>query len=190
MLSVRARRLVVLLAALTALLLTGCAGVSSTSGSTGVGAQNRVGAFTPVAQLLAPATSSQSSCMRLGFTVSAAGLASGFCVAAEEGAGSADALAGEGETVYPGARGRVGSVGAFVDANRSRTLANPRDALGLPNVNSGEYLTIGPVKDWTGVAGRRALPLDGTNGGAPEYLFPDPQGQIQHVSTQSLNPPF
>jgi hypothetical protein len=70
------------------------------------------------------------------------------------------------------------------------TLENPRDALGLPNGNSGEYLTTGKVLDWTGVAGRRALPLDGNNGGAPEYLFPDPEGQIRPVGTRSLNPPF
>jgi hypothetical protein len=83
MLPLRARRLVLLLAALTALLLTGCAGVSPTSGPTGVGVQNRVWAFTPAAQLLAPPTTSQSSCSRPGFTASAVGIASGFCVAAE-----------------------------------------------------------------------------------------------------------
>jgi hypothetical protein len=84
MLRLRARRLVLLLAALTALLLTGCAGVTTTSGPTGVGGQNRVWAFTPAAQLLAPQTTSQSSCLRPGFTASAIGTASGFCVAAEE----------------------------------------------------------------------------------------------------------
>jgi hypothetical protein len=88
MLTARARRLVVLLAALTTLLLTGCAAVSTTSGSTGVGAQNRVWAFTPAAQLLTPPTRSQSSCSRPGLSASTAGLASGFCVAAQDAAGS------------------------------------------------------------------------------------------------------
>jgi hypothetical protein len=88
MLTVRARRLVVLLAALTAVALTGCASVRTTPGPTGAGAQNRVWAFTPAAQLLTPQTSSQSSCSRPGFTVSAVGLASGFCVATEDGGGS------------------------------------------------------------------------------------------------------
>jgi len=87
MLSVHARRLAVLLATLTALVLTGCAAVTTTSGPTGVGVQNRVWAFTPAAQLLAPPTTSQSSCSRPGFTASTAGLASGFCVAAEDAGG-------------------------------------------------------------------------------------------------------
>jgi hypothetical protein len=84
MLTVRARRLVLLLAALTALLLAGCGSIAPTPAIHGLGAQNRVGAFIPAAQLLAPPTTSQSSCSRPGFTASAVGIASGFCVAAED----------------------------------------------------------------------------------------------------------
>jgi hypothetical protein len=94
MLSVHARRLAVLLATLTALVLTGCAGVTTTSGPTGVGVQNRVWAFTPAAQLLAPPTTSQSSCSRPGFTASTVGMASGFCVAAEDTEGAFDLFHG------------------------------------------------------------------------------------------------
>jgi hypothetical protein len=47
MLSIRARRLVSLLAALAALVLTGCLGLLATPAAHASGAQNRVGAFTP-----------------------------------------------------------------------------------------------------------------------------------------------
>jgi hypothetical protein len=104
MLTVRARRLVLLLAALTALLVTGCAGVTTTSGSTRVGAQNRVWAFTPAAQPPAPPTTSQSSCSRPGFTAPAVGLASGFCVATEEaGAASRLVIGRTSDVTAPGA---------------------------------------------------------------------------------------
>jgi hypothetical protein len=106
--------------------------------------------------------------------------------AAEEATAAAD----EGEMVYRVHGGQSEPWGHSWTPTYPRTLANPRDALGLPPANSGEYLTTGRVKDWTGVRGRRALPLGGTTGGAPEYLFPDPEGQIQHVSTQPMDPPF
>jgi hypothetical protein len=63
----RARRLTFLLAALTALLLAGFAGATTPLALHGLGAQDRVGAFTPAAQLLARPTASQSSCSRTGF---------------------------------------------------------------------------------------------------------------------------
>lgn len=59
-----------------------------------------------------------------------------------------------------------------------RAIANPRDALGLPNENTGEWLAIGDLRDNVGVLHRRALPLDGNEGGAPELLVPSPTVQI------------
>lgn len=91
MLSVRARRLIVLLAALTALVLTGCAGVATTSGPTGVGAQNRVWAFNLAAPSIARPIAAESACSRPGSVLSAAGSAVGFCVAAED-VGAADTV--------------------------------------------------------------------------------------------------
>jgi RHS repeat-associated protein len=65
-----------------------------------------------------------------------------------------------------------------------RTLENPRDALGLPDGNTAEYLSTAKVRDWTGVEPRSALPLDGNAGGAPELLFPDPEQQLNIISTE------
>jgi hypothetical protein len=94
MLSVRARRLVLFLAALTAVVLTGCAGVTTTSGPAGGGVQNRVWAFTPAAQLLAPPTTSRSSCSRPGSVISRPEIVAAFCVATEDAAGGFAPIAG------------------------------------------------------------------------------------------------
>jgi len=83
MLRVPAGRLLLLLAALTALLLTGCADVTKTSGLNAVGTQNRVWALNVTAPIIVGPATSESSCSRPGFSVSAVGMASGFCVAAK-----------------------------------------------------------------------------------------------------------
>jgi hypothetical protein len=96
-----AHRLVLLLAALTALVLTAAAGVALTPAAHAAGAQNRVGAFIPRTQSLTRPAALESSCIRPGLIASTAGIAAGFCVAAEGGlppiAGGAPML-GEGGT--------------------------------------------------------------------------------------------
>jgi hypothetical protein len=69
-------------------------------------------------------------------------------------------------------------------------MANPHAMLGLPKVNSGEFLTKASVQDMTGVIQRNALPLDGNPGGGPEWLFPDPQNQLQEIWQMPIAPPF
>ena len=69
-------------------------------------------------------------------------------------------------------------------------MANPRSALGLPKVNSGQMLTRARVRSMDGVIKRDALPLDGNPGGAPEWLFPDPVSQLEHHWTIPLVPPW
>lgn len=62
-----------------------------------------------------------------------------------------------------------------------------RKNLGLPDVNTGENIVTGTIKDGTGVTLRRAKPLDGNPGGAPEYLIPDPKNQIEFMSVRPSN---
>jgi RHS repeat-associated protein len=69
-------------------------------------------------------------------------------------------------------------------------MANPRSQLGLPKVNSGEYVTCAHVCSIEGVVKRDALPLDGNPGGGPELLFPKPELQLQHVWTTHVEPPL
>ncbi len=95
MLTARARRLVVLLAALTALVLAGCVGLVIAPAAQASGAQNRVRAFTPAAQLPAGPAASQSSCVRPGSILSGAGATAGFCVAAKGAGGLGDLTQGE-----------------------------------------------------------------------------------------------
>jgi hypothetical protein len=69
-------------------------------------------------------------------------------------------------------------------------MDNPRAELGLPKGNTGQYLTKAQVLDREGVIDRQALPLDGNPGGGPEWLFPDPENQLQELWTLGLDEPF
>lgn len=80
-----ARRLVLLLAALVALVVAAGAGLVIAPATHAASAQNRVRSFTPAAQLLVGGAASQSACSRPGSTLSAARTTVGFCVAAEGG---------------------------------------------------------------------------------------------------------
>jgi hypothetical protein len=91
MLSVRARRLVALLAALTALVLAGCAGATTLPAFHAVGAQDRVGAFNVVASTLTGPGALRSACVRPGSGVSGPETVAGFCVAAEGGGAAVEA---------------------------------------------------------------------------------------------------
>ena len=71
--------------------------------------------------------------------------------------------------VYGDEAGRGGLSWTTVDP---RTLVNYRTALGLPGRNSGERVLAARVASAENVLGaRRALPLAGNPGGAPEYLI-------------------
>jgi hypothetical protein len=85
MLSVRARRLVVLLAALTALVAAASAGLVIAPAAHASDAQNRVRAFTPAARTLAPLPAAESACSHQGSIGSGEQIAPGFCVATEDG---------------------------------------------------------------------------------------------------------
>ncbi|GAA4287929.1 hypothetical protein [Georgenia daeguensis] len=78
-----------------------------------------------------------------------------------------------GDAVYRlhgGASGRTGASWSSVDPH---TLANPRQQLGLPDVNTAERLIVARLDDPGAVVlQRHALPLDGMPGGAPEYILP------------------
>jgi hypothetical protein len=71
-----------------------------------------------------------------------------------------------------------------------RTLPNYRNAAGLPNQNSGRFLSEGILRSTTGVTAREALPLHGGAGGLREMEIPHAQQQIQLQNVQGLNPQF
>nr|WP_256381552.1 RHS repeat-associated core domain-containing protein [Sulfuricella sp. T08] len=71
-----------------------------------------------------------------------------------------------------------------------RTVQNYRDTAGLPNQNSGRFLSEGVLKDTSGVTLKAADPLHGNIGGLPEVVIPNPQSQIKLQNVQGINPKF
>lgn len=60
-----------------------------------------------------------------------------------------------------------------------KKVENYRDAAGLPNQNTGRFVSEGILKDTTGVTRREALPLHGNKGGLDEVVIPDPAKQVE-----------
>ncbi len=69
-------------------------------------------------------------------------------------------------------------------------MANPRNELGLPKANSGQLLMRGRVLNMDGVTKCDVLPIadDGVEGSAPEWVFPDPETQLEIRWTIPLVP--
>jgi RHS repeat-associated protein len=65
-------------------------------------------------------------------------------------------------------------------------LGDARELLALPNVNSGEHLTVAFVLQPPDLI-RSALPYDGHAGGAPEWVFGDSQSQLSELYTLDSN---
>jgi len=79
---------------------------------------------------------------------------------------------------------------------RSWTRTNPgdipdyRNQAGLPNQNTGRFVTEGRLLDVGGVEQRSAIPLHGNVGGLDEILIPQPQAQIEIEGVSGMNPSF
>jgi len=71
-----------------------------------------------------------------------------------------------------------------------RSVDNYRDASGLPDQNSGRFVTEGRLTDTKGVTQREALPLHGNKGGLDELVVPDPTKQIRIDRVSGVNPEF
>ena len=96
---------------------------------------------------------------------------------------------GEGTTVYRvwgDASGPYGRSWTTVDPS---TVADFRSAAGLPNANTGRFVSEGVLNDATGVTTRSSLALDGNPGGLPEVLIPNPESQVTLTSVSGVNPP-
>jgi len=70
------------------------------------------------------------------------------------------------------------------------TVENYRDVAGLPNQNSGRFVTEGTLTNTKGVAQRDALSLHGNKGGFDELVVPDPAKQIRVDRVSGANPEF
>jgi RHS repeat-associated protein len=102
----------------------------------------------------------------------------------------------EAETVAAGTKvyrvwgddaGANGSSWTTVDP---RTVENYRDVAGLPDQNTGRFVSEGILQDTTGVSVKTADPLHGNAGGLPEVVIPNPAQQVNLLNVQGLNPEF
>jgi RHS repeat-associated protein len=70
-----------------------------------------------------------------------------------------------------------------------RSMTNPRDSLGLPDVNTANYLAVGSLVNFSGVTVKPADPYDGNRGGGPELVVPRPELQVQIRSILHFHEP-
>jgi len=70
------------------------------------------------------------------------------------------------------------------------TIANYRDFAGLPDLNTGRFISVGQITDPSGISMRAALALDGNAGGLSELLIPDPFMQIELNGVYGINPKY
>ncbi|NOY84050.1 MAG: hypothetical protein GXO96_04355 [Nitrospirae bacterium] len=70
------------------------------------------------------------------------------------------------------------------------TVKSYRNEAGLPDQNSGRFVTEGTLKDTRGVTQREALSLHGNKGGLDEVVVPKPGEQIRVDRVSGVNPEF
>lgn len=71
-----------------------------------------------------------------------------------------------------------------------RTVPSYRDVAGLPNQNSGRFVSEGILVDTDGVTVTTATPLHGNSGGMVEIVIPDPVNQVQLRRVSGVNPEY
>ena len=96
----------------------------------------------------------------------------------------------QGTTVFRVWGDEAGANGRSWTTVDPRTVSNYRDVAGLPNQNSGRFLSEGVIQDTTGIRLQPADPLHGNVGGLPEVIIPNPGQQITLRNIQGLNPQF
>ena len=105
----------------------------------------------------------------------------------------------EGQTVYRVYGGDSAAGGASWSPTNPGSVANFRDAAGLPSggasgaTNTGQFVIEGTITDPSKVVlVRNALPLDGMTGGLPEYIIPNwlDNGAINITRVSGANPRF
>lgn len=151
-------------------------------------ARNSVGASTPTKINTVEVSTGITADQRLGKTVPQPQIVVATGVAADTAADLGKAE----QYVYRIHGGDAGPMGHSWTPENPMGMSNPRDYLGLPKANSGQMLTRARVLNTDGVATRDALPIpeDGVTGGGPEWLFPDPAGQLEVHWTIPLVPPW
>lgn len=100
-------------------------------------------------------------------------------------------LTSEGTTVYRVWGDGAEAWGRSWSTVDPRTVSqNYRDLAGLPNQNTGRFISEGRLNNNQGIIAKPADPLHGNAGGWPEIIVPNPEQQIILQNVQGLNPKF
>ncbi|KAF0163896.1 MAG: RHS repeat-associated core domain-containing protein [Rhodocyclaceae bacterium] len=116
----------------------------------------------------------------------------GGAARAAKAAGQCAAKSGvaEGTKVFRVWGDEAGAWGRSWSTVDPRTISDYRNAAGLPNQNTGRFLSEGILENTTGIKLKSADPLHGNVGGLPEIVIPNPAQQIRMQNVQGLNPQF
>ena len=104
--------------------------------------------------------------------------------------GATKSVPKSGDKVYRVWGDKAGANGRSWSRTDPRTVDNYRDAAGLPNQNSGRFVTEGTLTNTKGVTQRDALSLHGNKGGLDELVVPNPAKQIRVDRVSGANPEF
>ena len=108
----------------------------------------------------------------------------GCCVAAK-------GAVTEGTTVFRVWGGKSGPWGESWTTVNPNTVSNLRSAAGLPDVNTGRFVSEGVLKSTEGVTTRGALVIkQGQQGGLPEVVIKNAEGKIDLRRVSGANPEF
>ncbi|MEW6113962.1 MAG: pre-toxin TG domain-containing protein, partial [Thermodesulfobacteriota bacterium] len=94
----------------------------------------------------------------------------------------------EGTTVYRVWGDEAGAWGRSWTDVDPRTVSDYRNVAGLPNQNSGRFVSEGVLQNTRGITLKPADPLHGNTGGLSEIVIPNPQKQIKLQNVQGVNP--
>jgi RHS repeat-associated protein len=100
-----------------------------------------------------------------------------------------DSESDDATTVYRVHGGDAAQDGASWTPKNPTEMTNPRDELGLPDGNSGEFVSKAKVLQEPDVI-QKAAELDGNAGGAEEWKFFNPSEQLRIESTTRVNPHY
>lgn len=94
----------------------------------------------------------------------------------------------EGQKVYRVWGGGAGPHGSSWTTVNPGNVSNYRNAAGLPNQNTGRFVSEIVLRSTVGVVPRAALPCDGNRGGLPEIIIPGSEKKITLVRVSRVNP--
>ena len=117
-------------------------------------------------------------------------------VAASEGESCSSSAVGSGQpfkagdTVWRFWGGKSGPFGVSWTNTDPESVADVRGGFGLPDVNTGRFISQGILKDVSGCSWRPALELDGNPGGLSEIVIPNAEAKVTLTRVMGVNPAF